>query len=557
MSLKRFLISKPGWIPPLLFAAISIAIYGSAMGHEFLNNWDDQIYVTNNPFIRGLTWDHVHYVFTHFWYGNYAPLNLISYMIDFEIFGMKPAGFIFTNIFIHTLNAVLFYYILTRLFPGKVVAFFAALLFLIHPVQVESVVWISERKNVLSMTFFLFSFLFYIFYKDKESAAGMKYQLLSLALFFLALLTKSVTIILPVVLIVYDLCYLERRDFGKLLVDKAFYFLLMAGFAYLTIVSQSPEYHGGRAAYYGGGPLDTFLTMLTVLNTYLRMVVWPAGLSALYDPPIKHGVDLAVAWAAFLCVLLAVLGFFLYRRKPWLFFWFALFFIALLPVSQIIPIVTLMNDRYLYFPMLGATAFLTSVIFRDMEWSGFSALNKSHLILLPVVLALAACAGVAVNRVDVWKNSYTLWGDVLRKVPNSVLANDGFGEALMARGKIDEAIGYFERTLAQEKVLRQLGESTSETNGINRGYRFSSTHNNLGVAYGTKGQTDKAIEQFKLAISLDPNYAQAYDNLGLAYLNKGMAVEAYQNFQKACKLFPQDPRFNYHLRQARKMLENR
>ena len=176
MSLKRFLISKPGWIPPLLFAAISIAIYGSAMGHEFLNNWDDQIYVTNNPFIRGLTWDHLRYVFTHFWYGNYAPLNLISYMIDFEIFGMKPVGFIFTNIFIHTLNAVLFYYILTRLFPGKVVAFFAALLFLIHPVQVESVVWISERKNVLSMTFFLFSFLFYILYKDKESPAGMKYQ---------------------------------------------------------------------------------------------------------------------------------------------------------------------------------------------------------------------------------------------------------------------------------------------------------------------------------------------------------------------------------------------
>ncbi|HEX9023178.1 MAG TPA: hypothetical protein VF799_04980, partial [Geobacteraceae bacterium] len=151
----------------LLLAVASFALYWQALGHDFLINWDDRQYVLDNPVIRGVTLQHLKAAFTSFYIGNYAPLHLISYMIDYDLWGMRPAGFIFTNILFHTLNGILFYMLLRRIAGERVWTLPAALFFLLHPLQVESVVWVAQRKNLLAMFFFLAAVHLYISYKER------------------------------------------------------------------------------------------------------------------------------------------------------------------------------------------------------------------------------------------------------------------------------------------------------------------------------------------------------------------------------------------------------
>jgi 4-amino-4-deoxy-L-arabinose transferase-like glycosyltransferase len=310
-----------------------------------------------------MTWQNIKAAFCHFYFYNYAPIHLISYMFDHALWGMRPAGFIFTNIFIHAANGILFYFLLVKLSWRRLIAFIAALIFLIHPIQVESVAWISERKNVLSLFFFLVAFYCYHVYREREGRSHWEFYAFSLGALLLSLLTKATGVVFPLVLLAFDLCFPQNRNRRICLVDKIPFFLAAFATALITIKSQSPEIGGGTTSYHGGTPLTTLLTMLPVFVRYLGMTLWPTNLSPVYSPFIKTGFDLEVAASGLLLVLVVGLGIFLYHRKRDLLFWLLLFFIGLLPVSQIVPLVTLMNDRYLYLPMIGASAFLAHFLF--------------------------------------------------------------------------------------------------------------------------------------------------------------------------------------------------
>ena len=539
------------WFLMLLLVIVPLAIYWPATGHDFLVNWDDPQYVLENPLVKGLTLRHAASAFTTWHLGNYAPLHLVSYMLDYEIWGVRPSGFIFTNILLHTLNGLLFFLLLRRLAGEKAWVLFASLIFLLHPVQVESVVWVSQRKNVLAMFFFLFAFHFYVSYRQKGRGYAGWFHALSLAAFLLALLAKSAAIIFPLGILLYDLCFREERDMRTLLIDKVPFLVLGVAFGVLAVQSHSAQHLGGGTAWHGGTPYATFLTMTTVLIRYLGLVLWPANLSAYYDPPVKPAVDPEVAVAAFLIVLLVLVGGILYRRRRDLFFWFALFFVALLPVSQVVPIVTLMNDRYLYFPMLGASALLGFAFLRDVEWSEL-ARSKPHLVAASLLLlAVGALTATTVRRIGVWQDSSTLWADAVRKAPDVTVTHDAYGEGLLARGEIDEAIHQFRLALSREPDF--------SGRGIGPGVRaaYASTRNNLGTAYAMKGMYDGAIEQFGIAIRLNPRLAEAYFNLGNALMQKGAAEAALQFFETAFRLNPQNPAFEANLRGARELANAR
>jgi hypothetical protein len=537
------------WLPLLALSISSIAIYGTAIGHQFLINWDDLQYVVENPAIKGLTFEHVRWAFTNYYVGNYAPLHLVSYMIDYEIWGLRPSGFIFTNILLHTLNGLLFYLLLRRGSGEKAWVFLASLIFLLHPVQVESVVWVSQRKNVLAMFFLLVSFHCYASYRQTDARHGGRFYALSLAAFTLAVLSKSVAIVLPLALILYDGCGPEKWGIKGALRDKIPFVLIAVAFGIAAIQSQSAQFEGGgRTSYNGGSPHATFLTMLPVMVHYLRLVIWPAHLSAFYDLPIKTGVDAEVAVSAFLLLLLAVVGVVLYRRRRDLFFWFALFFVGLIPVSQIIPIVTLMNDRYLYFPMLGASAILGFALMRDVAWAEIRASRKQMLTAGFSLLVIGACVGTTVQRIGVWQNSYTLWDDTVKKSPNVALVHDAFGEALMERGAVDDAIRQF------QVALRLEPESTARNLGPVARNAIANTYNNLGAAYGRKGMTDDAIPLFATAIRLNPGFGKAYFNLGNAFMQKGAVAQALQCFETAFRLNPDNPSIDANLRRTREIL---
>lgn len=533
----------------LLLAVVSFAVFGQALGHDFLINWDDRQYILDNPVIRGFSPDHLKTAFTTFYVGNYAPLHLISYMLDYQIRGMHPSGFIFTNLLLHTVNGLLFYLLLRRLAGDKVWILPAALLFLLHPVQVESVVWISQRKNVLAMAFFLGGIYSYSVYAVKEGMWKKYFYFLSLFLFLFALLTKSVAVVMPLALILYDLSFREKREFKSLLVDKVPFLAVAAVFCIVTVKSQSFQFQGGETSYHGGTPYATFLTMMPVLVHYLRLLVWPAGLSAVYDVPIKTGIDLEVFAAAVVCAVLIIIGIGLYRRRRDIFFWFALFFVGLIPVSQIVPIVTLMNDRYLYFPMLGAAAFMGIVIFRDMKWNELTGSPGNIALSACCLLIVGAYGAAAFQRVGVWQNSAALWGDAVQKAPKLALTHDCFGEGLLQEGRIDEAINQLRIAISLEPDVKAGNLSPGGRNAM------ANTRNNLGTAYGMKGMTDAAIDQFIIAIQLNPDLAKAYFNLGNALMHKSLVAEALRCFENAARLEPGNPSFAANLSMTREIME--
>ncbi len=534
-------IRSSRYIPIVLLAAITLAIFWPALKHDFLVNWDDQQYVTDNPSIMGLTPEHIKTAFTKSLSGNYAPLHLISYMVDYDIWGLKASGFIFTNILLHAINGILIYLLVIRMSGERIAAFFGSLLFLLHPVQVESVVWVSQRKTLLAMTFFLLAMFWYITYRrDKQGSPGRAklFYGLSVAAFLFASLSKSVVVIYPLVILLYDICFDEPRKLGSLLVDKVPFAIISAFVANLAIGTHAAQTVGGLTTYHGGTLYTTLLTMLPVLARYLQLVLWPSNLSAFYNPPIKTSIDEGVVAASALCVFLIVIAILLYRRRQDLFFWFLLFFIGLIPVSQVVPLVTIMNDRYLYFPMLGIAVFVATMAFRGRAWSSLWASKDGIAVFAVSLIVVGAFTIVTSQRIGVWQNSATLWGDAVKKAPDVALTHDGYGEGLVAIGRVDEAMEQFKIALSMtpDSALKDLNTGQRDA--------YANTLNNLGITYGIKGRTDDAIEMFRAAIRLSPGLSKAYFNLGNALMHKGLTAEALKYFDTAVLMEPANPLFH-------------
>lgn len=437
---KAFIKSRS--VEILFFVMAAFAVYGRSLAHEFIN-WDDPQYVVFNQAITGFSWQHVREAFSNYYVGNYAPIHIISYMFDYTLWGLRPGGFLFTNIILHSLNSLLWYRMLLRWYGDRLIAYVAACLFLIHPVQVESVVWVSQRKNLLALLFFLIAWDCYCRYRRAFGWKGRAIYAVSVTSFALALLTKSVVVVFPLVLICYDFCFENGQERFRLK-DKLPYFFLTAGGVVFAVLSQSQDLNGGRVGYHGGSAWYTLLTMLPVLCRYVLLVVWPTGLSALYSPLLHTSLDGTVIVAvAFLAVIVAG-GVALYRRNRRSGFWALLWLIGLLPVLQIIPLNTLISDRYLYFPMLGVSALAGVAVAFLVKRVGERSVRAINAMCASVLILLAL---LAFMRTDVWKDSLTLWTDAVTKVPESARAWGNLGNAYHLIGAQQEAFDAYRQSL--------------------------------------------------------------------------------------------------------------
>jgi protein O-mannosyl-transferase len=516
------------WIPLSILLVTTFAVYMRILGHDFQLFWDDEKYVTANATIRGFTLQHLRSVFTTNYMGNYAPLHIISYMMDYSLWGLKPRGYFLTNIMLHLYNGILFYAILIRLQWSRLGSFLAAFVFLLHPVQVESVAWISERKNLLAMSFFLLAFASYLAFRKKGWESGKSDYIFSLLFFILALLSKSAAVILPLMLILYDICFLEKGRVGRWLADKLPFLCVAAVMAWVTIQSQlpgeMPGIGGGRVPWHGGSPFATFLTMLTVLPRYLKLLFWPTGLSAVYDPAIRTGIDGAVLGGGLLVILVAVAGVLLFRRNRRLFFWYGIFFIALLPVAQIVPITTLMNDRYLYFPILGAAACAGSLAFFIENSLGWR--RVAGFLTAGVLLTALPCLTFA--RTGVWKNDLTLWSDAARKSPGHYLALYGLAQALQNSGDLDAAL----------PIYLQVHE-------LNPRHLDTLTH--LGALYKARNMPLAGRPYLMDVIRFYPNLCRGFLDLGMNYYQSDELGEAEHAFRRALEIDPRSRDAIYHM----------
>lgn len=444
---------RPHLIPLGVLLLTVIACYAPALKHEFISSWDDYWYVLDNEAVRGFSLYHLKTAFTTYFVGNYAPLQIVSYMLDYTLWGLKPAGFIAGNIILHTANGLLLYGIVCHLQRSKIVAFLASYIFLFHPVQVESVVWISQRKNVLAMFFFLLALICYRLYRDTAGSRATTWYSASLGCFLLALLTKSVVVVFPLVLIVFDLAYGQKGT--RRYRDKIPFFVMAAAAAMLTLDSQV----SGRADWHGGTPLATLLTMLPVVARYLFIIIWPAHLSPIYAPPIRSTLDAEVAGAAVLVCLLIIAASYLYRSRRDLFFWYLLFFVGLLPVSQIVPLITLMNDRYLYFPMAGAAVFIAALPAGLLAGDRAAARVAGSVL----VLLLLPLPYLSLKQSRIWNDSVSLWTHAVREAPDNDSARRILAEALLLRGidrsnegKSEEAIKLYLQALEYDPESRDI-----------------------------------------------------------------------------------------------------
>lgn len=545
--LKQLLLVKSHLWAIILLLAVTAILYAQALQHEFLLNWDDHLYVTGNDVIRGFSREHLSGAFGSFFVGNYAPLQMVSYMLDYSLWGMQAKGFILSNILLHLTNGILYYLMLIRLTGKRVLAFIAGFIFLVHPVQVESVAWISQRKNLLCMLFFLMAFLCYMSFREKSDGSGKKYYIASLTMFIMALLVKSAAVILPGVLVLYDACYLNRKGFRELWLDKIPFIAIAAVFGGLTLWSQSPEMGGGIVSYHGGTPIATILTMLTVFVRYLYLLLYPNDLSIIYDVPVKTAVDGTVIGSALVIMALLAGAVYLCKRNRPVLFWVALFIVGLLPVAQIVPLVTLMNDRYLYFPMMGVAGLIAWGVCSFEKMISGKKLILAQVAIFAVMVTLMIAT---YDRIGVWKNSASIWSDAYCKNPNNVLVCSNLGYAYYRDNRFDLAGKAYSRALdldpdghdtlmAMAVLALDTGDFIKAESCLRKLEQLypqsAEVHRVAGNYCAALGDLQGAKNAYCKSLVLNPDSIKAMSKLGIVYYRMNDVSQARTTFQQGLK----------------------
>lgn len=424
--MKNFFDEKPNLSCLILFA-LSLILYLKAIGFDFLPSWDDGEYVLDNPRVHGLSVGNLKLIFFSAYFSNYAPLHLLSYAIDFSIWGLSPKGFHLTNILIHALNSALVFLLARRVTGDGFASFVAAALFAWHPLNVENAAWVSERKTLLTAAFSFGSILAYISFRDRG-----RYSLYaaSLFLFILALLSKPLAVVLPLSLAAYDI-FLRKET--KALKWSLPFFAFAGALALIAFKAHSD------ASSIESGTLSAdvlfnivYPTMLPVYWEYVRLIVWPSGLSGFYDAKLHFSFlepAVLVSIIAWLAVFIAVL----WKGTIQTRFWFLWFWIWLLPVSNIIPLPVYYADRYMYMPAIGIFVLFGLLMSYTGQRAGFKA---AAIVSASVVIAFGAAAFV---RMDVWKDEVAFWEDTVKKSPGQDKAHLNLGYAYEMKGRFEEA----------------------------------------------------------------------------------------------------------------------
>jgi Flp pilus assembly protein TadD len=502
----------------LLILAVTFLAFFPCLKNGFVN-WDDNLYIRDNPVVRSLTAENVHKVFTSSLVANYQPLTFLSYMLDTHLFGGGPSGYHATNLFWHLINSLLVFWLIFLLSGRVSTAFLTGLLFGIHPLHVESVAWISGRKDVLYVFFYLAALLCYWYYLKGLLRRRFYYGVL--ALFLLSLLSKTMAVTLPLVLLLMDY-FFSKRSVKEALLDKIPFFVLSLVFGGITFFAQ-----GAAGAVRHQEMFDLWGKIQVVpfvMVFYLAKIAWPHALSCLYPYfilPVGFGITLVLA--AFIVVGIGVFLFLWRKRSKTVIFCGLFFLVTILPALQFVPIGhTLVADRYVYLSLLGIlygfSAGVSYLLDRFVK-----AGNRRGIVVIALLLAgLVAALGVTTwTRCGVWKDSVTLWNDVLAKYPRSATAHNNLGVILAEKGRKDEAAVLFQKAVEEDP-------------------HYSGAYNNLGMVTYDAGRSAEAAALFRKAVEIDPRSAGAYNNLCKVTVSLGKGEEAIVACERAIELDPQE-----------------
>jgi tetratricopeptide (TPR) repeat protein len=513
----------------LLLAVATLALYSPAIGHPFIFNYDDDVYVTNNAHVKaGLQWQTIRWALTSTEYSNWHPLTWLSHAMDCQLYGLNPSGHHLTNVLLHTLNVVLLFLLLAYATKQTGRSFLVAALFAIHPFNVESVAWIAERKNVLSTFFFLLTIGAYGWYGLKPN---FKRYFAVAALFALALASKAMVVTLPCVLFLLDFWPLRRiqglstaendlpvpqMSFWRLVLEKLPLLALSAATSAVTIFAQ----HSGGAMKLVL-PLGVRLENATYAYAmYVWKAFWPAWLGLFYPHP---GATLAV-WrlalaALFLCAV-SVLVWWQRTARPYLVTGWLWFLGTLVPVIGLVQVgEQAIADRYAYIPLIG--------IFVMMVWGAADLADKRQTSFRSRVKIAAAVIAIfaffTIDQLRYWRSAVDIWAHTVEVTKDNYLAEQNLGAALLAADRYKEALPHF----IKAAKLRPADPAA---------------HLNLGGDLALSDHPREAIAQYEAAILLtsDPVMRiEAYEILGRLYSEIGQYTKARGSYEQALKIDPE------------------
>lgn len=539
--------SLPRWAP-LAVLVFTAFLYIRALDNGF-TFIDDDYYILKNYYLRDFSLQGVKAIFTHFYSYNYHPLTSLTNLVEYRLFGLNPMPYHLFNVMLHLLNVWLVYKVTEQLSGKSITAMVVCILFAVHPMHVESVVWAAERKDVLYTAFYLASILLYQRYTTSGFRA--KYYVYALLLFIGSLLSKSAAVTLPVLLIAIDV-YKGRTINAKAMLDKVPFLLLAVLFGVLAILSQNA---GGAisdiAAFYN--PITRIFLFTSGLAAYFIHAVLPFGFSAIHYFPDLHGGSLP--WYYYLSLpFLAGLAWVVARNSPYrreAIFGVLFFLITISVMLQIITVgAAIYSERYTYVSYIGLF-YIVGQYIAD-KWESRSA-NMVISVFSAFVLLFSIQSWA---RIPVWKNSDVLFADITDKNPNNWrnsmvyyywgLSKMNDGMALEAIDRYTKAIqlkpgmanAYLNRGYAYNAMGDVKSAIVDYTKTIALDAKKSEAYNSRGWARYETGDKTGAIADLTAAISLDPKYTDAYNNRGWVYYDAGDNAKAIADYTMAIQLSP-------------------
>ena len=560
--------AKRAFVLGLLLMAVTLALYAPVARNAFVN-FDDDTGIVNNAHVRaGLTWNTVKWSFTSFEQGNWHPLTWLSHALDYEWFGLDAAGHHLVSAWLHAMNVAILFWLLQSATGCTWRSLMVAALFGIHPVNVESVAWAAERKNVLSMLFFLLALLAYGWYARQPKLR--RYGLVFL-LFLLALMSKPQVITFPFLLLLLDYWPLRRLStelapgaaperpgaprfaFFVLVLEKVPLFLLSAASAVVTVMAQRAG-HALRAAS-GYSLLNRIETALTSYVRYLGMAVWPSKLAVLYPHPTKLFPAWQVAAATLVLLLVTAIVVWQWRQRPYLIVGWLWFLGSMFPMIGLVQVGgQALADRYAYIPFIGL---FVMAVWTVADWAERRKIPAAGIAVATTVVLIAL--GVVTHRqIGFWRDTPTMWRRALEVTENNFVAHTNLATFLDQQGQVEEAAEHLRAALAiqPDDLIATLSLGTYEHQHGNlpaaiERYKIVALHatdpdlrttaySNLGSAYRQVGDYDDAKQCYERALQLSPRHSIAIVGLGLVALHEGDLVEAIGQFSNAMAVEPTD-----------------
>ena len=532
---------KWAWLALAAVAMVTFIIYFRTIGFGYV--WDDDLYILQNNHINDIRWENIKLFFTNFYAGNYQPATILLYAAEHKLFRDSSAFLHVNNILLHAANTFLVFMLIRRISPGNIaVALITAALFAVHPMHVESVAWISGRKDVLYSFFFLLSLIMYSSYLKKQTFTPLA---LTALFFVLSCLSKSGAVVLPLVMLLLD--YYSNREYcRKMLVEKIPFFCISIVFGIAALYSQ-------KSSIQDMAPVmsvpDHVSVVASSFISYIFKAIVPLNLSAFYPYPPETGHTLpAIYYLSVICVGILLLCVCYSRRSGKdIVFGFLFFTSTIILVLQLIPVgAATMADRYTYIPYIGIF-FLIGKLYERTSGHAGSTVNLKAISSMVVIAGFIALSAISYQRTAVWENNATLFTDAINKFPYANFPY--FIRGTYYLNSYEKPAGNEIRNEAYLKMaVSDFGNAIKFTTDPKR---KADIYYNLGSAKGSSGDFAGAAGAYDKSIELNPGYGDTYLNRGAVYLNyyanelyAGQTIRRVEYIKKAISDFENALKFN-------------